>query len=63
MRSMGFSFEARLRDAEKTINALIAAINREGGSVYISELDESGFAAKLTRPINITYWVPIEPKE
>ena len=60
---MGFSFEAELRKAENTINKLIESINREGGSVYISELDESGFAAKLTRSINITYWIPIEPKE
>lgn len=60
---MGLSFEARLRDAERTINDLIATINREGGSVYISELDGTGFDAKLTKPISITYWIPIEPKE
>lgn len=60
---MGFSFEAKLREAEQTINTLIEAIKREGGSVYICEQDESGFSAKLTRPVSITYWVPIEPKE
>ena len=60
---MSLSFEARLRDAEKTINALIASINQEGGGVYISELDDSGFCNKLTRPIKITYWLPVKREE
>lgn len=60
---MGLSFEARLREAERTINTLINAINREGGGVYISELDDSGFCNKLTRPIKITYWLPVEKRE
>lgn len=60
---MGLSFEAKLREAEQTINTLVKAINREGGSVYISELDESGFCDKLTRPIKITYWVPVKQRE
>lgn len=59
---MGFSFEEELRKAERTINNLIVAINREGGNVYICEQDESGLSAKLTRPISITYWVPIESR-
>ena len=57
---MGFSFEARLREAEQTINTLINAVNRESGGVYISELDNSGFCSKLTRPIKITYWMPVK---
>jgi hypothetical protein len=60
---MGLYFEAKLREAEMTINALINTIQREGGGVFISELDESGFCAKLTRPIKITYWTPVRQKE
>ena len=62
MMGMSFSFEAELRKAEQTINKLIEVINREGGSVYMCERDESGFDAKLTRPISITYWIPMEQK-
>jgi hypothetical protein len=54
---MGFSFEADLRKAEQTINTLIAACNRSGGGVYIGSKDGSGFCAKLTAPISITYWI------
>lgn len=62
---MGFSFEAKLRDAERTINTLIESIQREGGSVYICDRDHdelTGFDLKLTRPISIVYWVPVEQK-
>lgn len=57
---MGFSFEAELRHAEQTINKLIAACNRNDGAVYIGNKDKSGFCAKLTEPICITYFMPIE---
>lgn len=60
---MGLSFEAKVREAERTINTLIEAINREGGSVYISEPDGPGFCDRLTRPIEITYWVPVKQRE
>lgn len=59
---MRFSFEADLRRAEQTINTLIAACQRNGGSVYIGNKDKSGFCAKLTEPICITYFVPQEPR-
>ena len=60
---MGFYFKAKLSEAEKAINALVKAIDREGGSVYISELDDSGFCSKLTGPIKITYWLPANKAE
>ena len=60
---MRFSFEADLRRAEQTINALIAACNRNGGGVYIGNEDKYGFCEKLTEPICITYFMPQEPKE
>lgn len=60
---MNFSFELELRKAERTINALIAVCNRNSGGVYIGNKDKSGFCAKLTEPICITYFIPVEPKE
>lgn len=60
---MRFSFEADLRRAEQTINTLIAACQRNDGGVYISNKDKSGFCAKLTEPICITYFMPQEPKK
>jgi hypothetical protein len=60
---MGLSFEARLREAEQTINTLVETIKREGGSVYICDRDNpQGFDLKLTSPISITYWMPIKRK-
>lgn len=62
---MGFSFEARLREAERTINTLIEAIQREGGSVYICDRDHdelTGFNLKLVKPISIIYWMPSEQR-
>lgn len=58
---MNFSFEAELRKAEATINRLIAECNRIGGGVYL----EGQVSAKLTEPISIAYYTPIEraPKE
>lgn len=53
---MSMSFEAELRRAEQTINRLIEAINRQGGAVYITAEDGTGFSAKLDKPIAITYF-------
>lgn len=60
---MGFSFEAELRNAERTINNLIAACLMNGGGVYIGIRDKTGFCEKLTEPISIYYWIPEPPKE
>lgn len=60
---MGLSFEADLRRAEQTINALIAACQHNGGGVYIGNKDKTGFCAKLTEPICITYFMPQEPRK
>lgn len=59
---MRFSFEADLRRAEQTINTLIAACQRNDGGVYIGNKDKSGFCAKLTEPICITYFMPHESR-
>lgn len=60
---MGLSFEAELRKAEQTINTLIAACQCNDGGVYIGNKDKTGFCAKLTEPICITYFMPQVPKE
>lgn len=60
---MGFSFEAELRHAERTINNLIAACERNGGGVYIGNQDKTGFCNKLTEPICITYFMPVESSD
>lgn len=60
---MNLRFESELRKAEQTINALIAACNRNDGGVYISNKDKTGFCAKLSEPICITYFVPQASKE
>lgn len=58
---MSFSFEARLRDAERTINTLIETTMRNGGGVYICDRDgSSDFVHKFTGPIRIVYWMPVE---
>lgn len=62
---MGLSFEARLREAEQTINTLIETSNREGGGVYICDREDTsgGYDLKLRRPISIIYWMPIKQRE
>lgn len=60
---MGFSFEAELRKAERTINELIITCKLNGGGVYIGNKDGSGFCGTLTEPISITYWIAQPPKE
>lgn len=61
---MGLYFEAKLREAEQTINNLIEAAKREGGGVYICDRDgESNFADKLTQPIRIVYWMSVEQRD
>lgn len=57
---MGFSFECELRKAEKTINTLIEACKLNGGSVYIANADNAGFAERLDKPICISYFMPME---
>ena len=59
---MGLSFEAELRKAEATINALIAACKRNDGAVYIGNRDKTGFCAELAEPICITYFYEQKPK-
>ena len=62
---MGLYFEAKLREAEQTINTLISESERKGGGVYVCDRDDasSGFNCKLTKPISIIYWMPIEQRE
>ena len=60
---MNLNFEADLRKAERTINALIDTCKLNGGGVYIGNKGGSGFCEKLTEPISITYWVREPLKE
>lgn len=55
---MRYGFEAEIRDAEITINALIRTVMNNGGKVYLSDRDNVSFAVELTQPISLIYWIP-----
>lgn len=57
---MSFSFDREVRQAVRTINRLIEMSNESGGSVHLLRQDDKEFSIKLTSPIDIISFAPIE---
>lgn len=57
---MSFSFDREVRQAVRTINRLIEMSNESGGSIHLVRHDDKEFSIKLTHPIDIISWTPME---